>query len=146
MFFFFKQKTAYEMRISDWSSDVCSSDLLADWGADVIKIEEPPKSKAGEGLGGPRDGFDFQNLHRNKRSITLNQTSDPGKKNSFYLVKTVDVAVESDRPDEKSRLGIDDVASRTGHSRHVNGQHTGLHQAGTSAHQRTPRQQRELQN
>src|SRR3546814_9017125 len=28
-FFFFKQKTAYEMRISDWSSDVCSSDLLA---------------------------------------------------------------------------------------------------------------------
>src|SRR3546814_1254628 len=29
-FFFFKQKTAYEMRISDWSSDVCSSDLLAD--------------------------------------------------------------------------------------------------------------------
>src|SRR3546814_1440380 len=31
VFFFFKQKTAYEMRISDWSSDVCSSDLLADW-------------------------------------------------------------------------------------------------------------------
>src|SRR3546814_10258165 len=30
IFFFFKQKTAYEMRISDWSSDVCSSDLLAD--------------------------------------------------------------------------------------------------------------------
>src|SRR3546814_5299926 len=30
VFFFFKQKTAYEMRISDWSSDVCSSDLLAD--------------------------------------------------------------------------------------------------------------------
>src|SRR3546814_9584614 len=29
MFFFFKQKTAYEMRISDWSSDVCSSDLLS---------------------------------------------------------------------------------------------------------------------
>src|SRR3546814_9048465 len=29
LFFFFKQKTAYEMRISDWSSDVCSSDLLA---------------------------------------------------------------------------------------------------------------------
>src|SRR3546814_2163463 len=29
-FFFFKQKTAYEMRISDWSSDVCSSDLLGD--------------------------------------------------------------------------------------------------------------------
>src|SRR3546814_17331063 len=34
MFFFFKQKTAYEMRISDWSSDVCSSDLLGDHDAD----------------------------------------------------------------------------------------------------------------
>src|SRR3546814_2835796 len=31
MFFFFKQKTAYEMRISDWSSDVCSSDLQSGW-------------------------------------------------------------------------------------------------------------------
>src|SRR3546814_7399957 len=31
LFFFFKQKTAYEMRISDWSSDVCSSDLIADY-------------------------------------------------------------------------------------------------------------------
>src|SRR3546814_1028548 len=35
MFFFFKQKTAYEMRISDWSSDVCSSDLLALWQASM---------------------------------------------------------------------------------------------------------------
>ena len=43
---------------------------LADWGADVIKIEAPPDGK--EGLGGERDGFDFQNLHRNKRSLTLN--------------------------------------------------------------------------
>src|SRR3546814_15804299 len=35
VFFFFKQKTAYEMRISDWSSDVCSSDLLGHAGLDV---------------------------------------------------------------------------------------------------------------
>ena len=42
---------------------------LADWGADVIKIEAPPSP--GEGLGGPRHGPDFQNLHRNKRSLTL---------------------------------------------------------------------------
>src|SRR3546814_4400171 len=34
-FFFFKQKTAYEMRISDWSSDVCSSDLTADAVGDI---------------------------------------------------------------------------------------------------------------
>src|SRR3546814_3583765 len=37
LFFFFKQKTAYEMRISDWSSDVCSSDLLA--GEQVVDPE-----------------------------------------------------------------------------------------------------------
>src|SRR3546814_19512321 len=36
IFFFFKQKTAYEMRISDWSSDVCSSDLLQDMGAEYV--------------------------------------------------------------------------------------------------------------
>src|SRR3546814_5316233 len=39
MIFFFKQKTAYEMRISDWSSDVCSSDLtLADSGRDILVV------------------------------------------------------------------------------------------------------------
>src|SRR3546814_4781397 len=37
LFFFFKQKTAYEMRISDWSSDVCSSDLLTASLADKVK-------------------------------------------------------------------------------------------------------------
>src|SRR3546814_12575760 len=38
MFFFFKQKTAYEVRISDWSSDVCSSDLRTEKGAYVIQL------------------------------------------------------------------------------------------------------------
>src|SRR3546814_16510378 len=38
MFFFFKQKTAYEMRISDWSSDVCSSDLI-DGAAKIYAVE-----------------------------------------------------------------------------------------------------------
>ena len=45
---------------------------LADWGANVIKIEMPPDEKGGDAPGGPREGFDFQNLHRNKRSMTLN--------------------------------------------------------------------------
>ena len=48
---------------------------LADWGANVIKIEMPPQIESGEGLGGPRDGSDFQNLHRNKRSMTLDLKS-----------------------------------------------------------------------
>src|ERR1044071_8766201 len=49
---------------------------LADWGANVIKIEDPESDKVG--LGGPRSGSDFQNLHRNKRSITLNLKSKQG--------------------------------------------------------------------
>src|SRR5262247_3415475 len=48
---------------------------LADWGANVIKIELPPDPNAGDALGGPREGSDFQNLHRNKRSMTLNLKS-----------------------------------------------------------------------
>src|SRR3546814_16593749 len=43
MFFFFKQKTAYEMRISDWSSDVCSSDLLEGKTAPPLKGELTPR-------------------------------------------------------------------------------------------------------
>src|SRR3546814_4530289 len=39
MFFFFKQKTAYEMRISDWSSDVCSSDLGFDGQRKLVVVE-----------------------------------------------------------------------------------------------------------
>src|SRR5437868_14487287 len=51
---------------------------LADWGANCIKIEMPEHMSEGEGLGGPREGSDFQNLHRNKRSITLNLKSPEG--------------------------------------------------------------------
>ena len=48
---------------------------LADWGANCIKIEMPEHMADAEGMGGPREGSDFQNLHRNKRSMTLNLTS-----------------------------------------------------------------------
>ncbi len=76
---------------------------LADFGADVIKIEttEP------EDMGGPRDGPDFQNLHRNKRSLTLNLKSAEGRGIFERLVRTADVVVENYRPDVKFRLGID---------------------------------------
>jgi crotonobetainyl-CoA:carnitine CoA-transferase CaiB-like acyl-CoA transferase len=78
---------------------------LADWGADVIKIEAPPDDK--EGLGGDRDGFDFQNLHRNKRSLTLNLKTDAGKDIFYKLVEDADVVVENYRPEVKNRLGAD---------------------------------------
>src|SRR3546814_5966749 len=49
-FLFFKQKTAYEMRISDWSSDVCSSDLLLDADGKIVSPDDPEKwRRKGEG-------------------------------------------------------------------------------------------------
>jgi crotonobetainyl-CoA:carnitine CoA-transferase CaiB-like acyl-CoA transferase len=77
---------------------------LADWGADVIKVE----STAGDGgLGGARLGPDFQNLHRNKRSICLDLKSPEGLEILKRLVAQADVLVENYRPDVKHRLGID---------------------------------------
>ncbi len=78
---------------------------LADWGADVIKIEQP--GDGGGTLGGARHGPDFQNLHRNKRSLSLNLKSDQGREIFFKLVNDADVVVENYRPDVKFRLGID---------------------------------------
>jgi crotonobetainyl-CoA:carnitine CoA-transferase CaiB-like acyl-CoA transferase len=80
---------------------------LADWGARVIKIETPPGVEGGEALGGPRHGPDFQNLHRNKRSLTLNLKTSQGIDVLKKLVRGADVLVENYRPDVKHRLGID---------------------------------------
>ena len=80
---------------------------LADFGADVIKIESPPGVDANEGMGGPRNGPDFQNLHRNKRSMTLNLKMPEGREVFARLARKADVVVENYRPDVKFRLGID---------------------------------------
>jgi len=79
---------------------------LADWGANVIKIETPAHLEKGEAAGGPRDNADFQNLHRNKRSITLDLKSKPGRAAFLRMVAKADVVVENYRPDVKDRLGI----------------------------------------
>ncbi|WP_372621785.1 CaiB/BaiF CoA transferase family protein [Falsiroseomonas sp.] len=80
---------------------------LADWGADVIKIEMPPALDEGDPMGGPRHGSDFQNLHRNKRAMTLNLKSPDGVALLKKLAAKADVIVENFRPDVKTRLGID---------------------------------------
>ena len=79
---------------------------LADWGAQVIKIEMPPGLDEGEGPGGPREGPDFQNVHRNKRGMTLNLKSPEGVGILKKLAEKADVLVENYRPDVKERLGI----------------------------------------
>ena len=85
---------------------------LADWGANVVKIETPPHLIEGEGPGGPREGSDFQNLQRNKRSITLDLKSPQGLSAFKRLVEKADVVVENFRPDVKDRLGIDYASLR----------------------------------
>jgi crotonobetainyl-CoA:carnitine CoA-transferase CaiB-like acyl-CoA transferase len=80
---------------------------LADWGANVIKVELPPEPGVAADLGGPRDGSDFENLHRNKRSITLNLKLPEAVAALKRMVKKADVVVENFRPDVKRRLGID---------------------------------------
>jgi formyl-CoA transferase len=102
--------------------------LLADWGANVIKIEAPP-SPGGE-MGGPRHGPDFQNLHRNKRSLTLDLKAPEGKDIFMRLAKQADVVVENYRPDVKFRLGIDYESLRAVNPRIVYGSISGFGQDG----------------
>ncbi len=80
---------------------------LGDWGADVIKIEQPASLEADGALGAGRNTADWQNLQRNRRSLTLNLKDPEGKALFMKLAKTADVVVENFRPDVKDRLGID---------------------------------------
>lgn len=105
---------------------------FADWGANVIKIEMPPT--AGEmDMGGPRHGPDFQNLHRNKRSITLNLKEPDGRAVFMKLVEKADVVVENYRADVKFRLGIDYESLKKVNPRIVLGSISGFGQDGPYA-------------
>jgi len=106
---------------------------LADWGANVIKIETPAALETGEPLGGPRDGPDFMNLHRNKRSITLNLKAPEGVAALKKMVKKADVVVENFRPAVKERLGIDYKALRKVNPRIVYASISGFGQTGPYA-------------
>ena len=105
---------------------------FADWGANVIKVEMPPS--AGEmDMGGPRHGPDFQNLHRNKRSITLNLKEPEGKAIFMKLVEKADVVVENYRADVKFRLGIDYESLKKVNPRIILGSISGFGQDGPYA-------------
>ena len=67
---------------------------FADWGADVVMIEHAK----GGGLTGLRDGSDFQNLHRGKRSLSLDLKSPEGLEIFYRLVESADVLFENFRP------------------------------------------------
>lgn len=80
---------------------------FADWGANVIKVELPESPDGNPSDFGPRHLSDFQNLHRNKRSVTVNLKTPEGVEILRRLVERADVLVENYRPDVKDRLGID---------------------------------------
>jgi len=101
---------------------------LADWGADVIKIEPP--GEAADATGSRRDGPDFQNLHRNKRAITLNLKSKEGHAIFMKMAERADVIVENYKSTVKHRLGIDYEAVKKVNPRIVYGSISGFGQDG----------------
>ena len=105
---------------------------LADWGASVIKIEQPADSDV-DAMGGKRHGFDFQNLHRNKRSMTLNLKSEEGRAIFMKMAKDADVVVENYRSDVKFRLGVDYESVAKVNPRIVYGSISGFGQSGPDA-------------
>jgi crotonobetainyl-CoA:carnitine CoA-transferase CaiB-like acyl-CoA transferase len=102
---------------------------LADWGADVIRIDAP----ASGAISNERNGSDFQNLHRNKRSLVLDLKSAEGIEIFGRLVDSADVLVENMRPAVKHRLGVDYDRVRQINPRLVYGSISGFGQDGPYA-------------
>ena len=103
---------------------------LADWGADVIAVGPPD---GGRDLIA-RDGFDFQNLHRNKRFVSLDLKSDAGHAAFLKLVASADVLVENMRAPVKHRLKIAYEDLKPVNPRLVYGSISGFGQDGPYAH------------
>jgi crotonobetainyl-CoA:carnitine CoA-transferase CaiB-like acyl-CoA transferase len=105
---------------------------LADWGADVIRIE-PPSDGSTTPVGGSGHDSDYQHLHRNKRSLTLNLKAPAGREVLMRLVDTADVLIENMRPPVKSRLGFDFETVHARNPRLVYGSISGFGQDGPYA-------------
>src|ERR1700751_2660293 len=103
---------------------------LADWGANVIKIDALLEDAGGEQLGGPGHGAAFQDLHRNKRAISLNLKDPKGQEVFNRLVSQADVVVENFRPDVKTKLGVDYESVKKINPRIVYGSISGFGQDG----------------
>lgn len=108
--------------------------MLADFGADVIRIEPPPGVDPNEAMfAADRWSGDFQNLNRNKRSLTLNLKKPEGLAVLKRLVADADVVVENWRPDVKARLGVDYEALRALNPRIILASISGFGQSGPYA-------------
>jgi len=103
---------------------------LADWGADVIRIDQPPEVASQASTGGSRHDSDFQHLHRNKRSLTLNLKAPQAHDVLMRLVDGADVLIENMRPPVKHRLGFGFDAVHARNPRLVYGSISGFGQDG----------------
>jgi crotonobetainyl-CoA:carnitine CoA-transferase CaiB-like acyl-CoA transferase len=108
---------------------------FADLGARVIKLEIPPGAPGGDDMIGGRDHnrADYENLHRNKESLTLNMKTAEGRAILEALVQRADVFIENYRPDVKHRLGIGPEALRALNPRLVYASISGFGQDGPYA-------------
>lgn len=109
--------------------------VFADLGARVIKLEIPPGAPGGDDMIGGRDHnrADYENLHRNKESLTLNMKAPQGLEILHALVRRADVFIENYRPDVKDRLGIGPDALRAVNPRLVYASISGFGQDGPAA-------------
>ena len=104
---------------------------LADWGADVVKIEPPPSSGVQATITGGRHGFDFQNLHRNKRSLTLDLKAPEGRQVLLDLAKTAPTwSSRTSARWSSSGSGIDYETLREVNPRIIYGSISGFGQSG----------------
>ncbi|MCL2394604.1 MAG: CoA transferase, partial [Acidimicrobiaceae bacterium] len=106
---------------------------LADWGADVIRVEPPPAVSDNSSTETNRHDSDYQNLHRNKRAIALDLKSEEGHRIMLELVRGADVLVENMRPPVKHRLRIDYETLREVNPRLVYASISGFGQEGPYA-------------
>jgi crotonobetainyl-CoA:carnitine CoA-transferase CaiB-like acyl-CoA transferase len=105
--------------------------FFADWGAQVIKVEPPWDNS--DSMGGKREDFDYQNLHRNKRSLSLNLKTAEGKAIFRKLALRADIVLENFRPGVKYRLGVDYESLRQANPRIICGSISGFGQTGPYA-------------
>jgi crotonobetainyl-CoA:carnitine CoA-transferase CaiB-like acyl-CoA transferase len=105
---------------------------LADWGADVIRVDAPV-DPANPRLGGHHHTSDYQYVHRNKRSIALDLKTEVGHEVLMRLIDTADVVVENMRPGVKARLGFDWDVVHARNPRVVMGSISGFGQDGPYA-------------
>src|SRR3546814_7207396 len=104
MFFFFKQKTAYEMRISDWSSDVCSSDLRGHPGVRHLLVEKTDRLYRNIKDWVTLDGFDIE-LHLVKEGTVLSRDSRSSEK-FMHGIKVLMAKNYVDNLSEEARKGM----------------------------------------